>query len=85
MRIYVKSNDAPTIRIALPTGLLLNNFSAKVGVKCLGKYIKLDEQNPEDQITAAQARAFFAEIKKMKRKGPNWLMVDIECADGGMV
>ena len=85
MKIYVKSNDAPTIRINLPTGLLLNPLTARVAVKSLEKHVKLDEYNLKNLITTSQANALFAEMKRMKRKYPDLYLVDIESADGEIV
>jgi|GEM_PF-228869 len=85
MKIYVKSKDAPTIRINLPTGLLLNRFTAKAGLKCLEKYCSREGWYAENSITEAQAYMLFSEIQRFKKKYPDWYLVDVETADGEII
>ena len=92
MRVYIKSKEAPTIRIMLPTGLLLNSFTAKVGARCINRYIKSEEEkgagetnNENCRITAEQALALFEEIQRCRQKYPGMYLVDIESADGEIV
>jgi hypothetical protein len=90
MRVYIKSKEAPTIRFILPTGLLLNRFTASIALKCISRYIKTEEEKGETEgqdyrITPEQAQMLFAEIRRCKQKYPDMYLVDIESADGEIV
>lgn len=84
MRILVKSANERTIHIILPSGLILNNLTATLGTKVINKYIN---QNCDStvNITSHDVRKLVQEIRRLKRKYPNWYLVDIESSDGDVV
>lgn len=74
MKILVKDPNEPTVRIWLPTGLVLNRFTALLAPMVL-----------KDQgiaITREQAMTFIKTLHVCKRRFPNWVMVEVQGAQG---
>lgn len=84
MRIYVKSPGSRTINIVLPTRLILNNLTATIGTKQINKYIGENTQEAVS-ISPQEVRKFIRLIHQLKKKYPNWYIVDVESADGEIV
>ena len=76
MRITVQSDDV-NLRIPIPTGLVLNDLTA-------GLAPKLMAQNGVT-ITTKQARKFIRAMKKYKRRHRDWVLVEVQSADGDYV
>lgn len=77
MKIVVKSNEGPNIRILIPSGLALNRFAAEFAPKYLKK-CGLD-------ITKERAIAFIKELKRYRREHPEWVLVEAQSSDGEYV
>ena len=77
MKIVVKSNEGPNIRLPIPSGLVLNRFAAGFAPKYLKEY-GID-------ITRQQAVAFTKELNRYRRKHPEWVLVEAECSGGEYV
>ena len=77
MKIVVKSNEGPNIRLPIPSGLVLNRFLAGFAPKYLKEY-GLD-------ITKEQAITFIKELNRYRRKHPEWVLVEVQSSDGEYV
>ncbi len=77
MRIVVKNKGEKTIRLLLPTGLVLNPVTALFIPAVSNKY--------GVHITARQAMAFIKALHDCKHRFSDWVMVEAEDADGGKV
>ena len=77
MRITVRSKEGPNIWLPLPSGLILNSFVARLAPK----YLK--DQGID--VTKEQAVAFVKELNRYRRKHRNWVLVEVESADGDHV
>ena len=77
MRIVVENKGEKDIHLFLPTGLLFNPVTALFIPAVSNKY--------GVHITVRQAMAFLKALYDCKRRFPNWVMVEVEDADGGKV
>ena len=77
MRILVKEHEGHTIRLMLPSGLVLNSLSARF----LPKY--LEEQGIH--ITREQALMFIKELNRFRKSHRDWKLVEVQDADGEIV
>ena len=77
MRIEVKNMGERDIRLRIPTGLLFNPVTALI--------LPATAKSQGVRITARQAMAFIKVLHSCKRRFPNWVMVEVEDADGGTV
>ena len=74
MEIVVESNSERTVRIPIPTGLVLNRFFAAV--------ISSELKKKNVEIPPARLYRLFREIRKYKRRHPEWTLVDVQRTDG---
>ena len=77
MKIVVKRNDEPNLWHPIPSGLVLNRFTAKFVSKHLKKY--------GFDITKEQAIAFIKELNRYRCKHPEWVLVEVQSSDGEYV
>ncbi len=84
MRIYVKSPGSRTINLVLPTRLILNNITATIGTKQVNRYINKSTQE-EIHLSTTEVRKFIKLVHQLKKKYPDWCIVDVESADGEVV
>ena len=77
MKIVVKSNERPNIWLPIPSGLVLNRFVAGFVPKYLKGY-GLD-------ITKEQAILFVKALNQYRRKHPEWVLAEVQSADGEYV
>lgn len=70
MKVRVKSNECWSFRLAIPTFLLFNRFTAFLASR------------GESEITYKQARTLFREIKRFRRKNGKWKLVEVHTSDG---
>ena len=77
MKIIVKSNDEPNCWLPIPSGLVLNRFTAGLAPKFLKKH-GID-------ITKEQATRIIDELKRFRRSHPDWVLVEVESSDGDYV
>lgn len=77
MRVIVKSDHHRTVRLRFPTGLALNGFTA-----C---FVPMALKGGEVKITRRQAVKLFREIKRCKKRFPDWKIVEVKSSDGEFV
>lgn len=77
MKIIVKDGKDTNINLVLPTGLLVNHFSAMFAPKVL-------EQNGV-MITKAQAIQLVKAINKFRRHHKDWKLIEVQSSDGTYV
>ena len=76
MRIIAKGEDY-RVRLRMPTGLVFNRFTAGAISKEAGKY--------GVKISPRQARILIKTLKKYRRSYPEWVLAEVQSADGGYV
>ena len=76
MKITVRSDEV-NLCIPFPTGLVFNDLTAAIAPKFL-------EQNGIT-ITAKQARKVIRAMRKFKRRHRDWVLVEVQSADGDYV
>lgn len=84
MRIYVKSPGSRTINIVLPSRLILNNLTATIGTKQINKYIS-ENTHQEAILSPQEVKKLIKLIHQLKKKYPDWYVVDVESSDGEIV
>jgi hypothetical protein len=77
MKIVVKSNEGPNLWLPIPSGLVLNRFVAGFAPQYLKEY-GLD-------ITKEQAISFVKALNKYRRRHPQWVLVEVQSAEGEYV
>ena len=77
MKIVVKSNEGSNIRLPIPSGLVLNRFTAGFAPKYLKEY-GID-------ITQEQAVTFIKELNRYRRKHPEWVLAEVQSSSGEYV
>lgn len=81
MRITIKSPNEKTIRIILPTRLLFNSLTARIGAGVVNKYVPSDKL----KLKSRDLQKFMKEVNRIKRKYPGLLLVDLESSKGETV
>ena len=76
MRIQVNDGNRRIV-IPLPTGLMFNSLTAGIAVRAAAEHGVV--------MSAAQMRRFFRAVKEYKRTHPEWVLVDVQSADGEAV
>ncbi len=76
MRICVKSGEC-TVRIPIPTGLVLNGVTACLAPGFLAKH--------GVHVTRRQAIAFVRELNRYRRRHRDWKLVEVSAGDGAGV
>lgn len=74
MKIIVDSSSHKNIRITIPTGLILNRFTALIAAK--------NAQKNGATLTYEQACGFISALKDFKRMNSGWKLIEVESADG---
>ena len=74
MRITIQSPSEKIIKLAFPTRLIFNNFTAKIGAASIRKYVPIEDVN----INSTDLKRFIKEINRIKRKYPNLELVNVE-------
>ena len=77
MIVKVRSKDGPNLFIPIPTGLFCNRLMAAIAAKAV-------EQNGWT-ATPEQMVRFFKTVRQCKRRHPDWVMVEVQSADGDSV
>lgn len=77
MIVRVKSRGGPNLLIPIPTGLFCNRLTAAFAARAM-------EQNGL-HATPAQMAQFFRIARQYKRKHPDWVMVEVQSAEGDYV
>ena len=74
MRIIVQDPADQNVNLRFPTGLLLNRLTAHFAARMLQKYGL--------HLTGRQLSAFMRELKRWKRRHKDWVLVEVDSADG---
>ena len=77
MKLVVKSKDGPNLWLPIPSGLILNRFAAGLAPQYLKEYGL--------NITKEQAVLFVRALNRYRRAHPEWVLVEVESADGDYV
>ena len=77
MKIIVREHEGRSIHIALPTGLLLNRFTACILPGAL--------EIKGITVTREQAVRIVQAIRECRKRNSNWKLVEIEEENGGYV
>ncbi len=77
MLIRIQEHGGVNLTIPLPTGLVCNAITAEIAAQAAKK-----QGVP---MKAADLRRLFAAIRHYKRKHPDWVLVDVQSADGDRV
>lgn len=77
MVIRIRSEEGPNLFIPLPTGLVCNRLTASLAARAVSEYGM--------EISASQLNRLFAAVKRYKRAHPDWVLVEVQSADGEFV
>lgn len=78
MKIHVIERGVQKVNLHLPTGLVLNRFTAY-----LAPHFMKNENGPP--ITGIQAFRFIQALKEYKNSHPEWVLVEVQSANGDYV
>ncbi|MBR3904933.1 MAG: hypothetical protein IKJ51_04415 [Clostridia bacterium] len=78
MRIFVTENGETKVNLHLPTGLLLNPFSATIAPV----FMKAEDGT---RYTGEQLRKAVQELREYIKNHPEWVMVEVDTHTGGHV
>lgn len=73
MRITVKDSER-NIKLAFPTGLLLNRLTALLAPKILSKH--------GVRLSRRQMLKFIKALNRFRRRNRKWKLVEVKSADG---
>lgn len=77
MQIRVKDKDGTNLFVPLPSGLVFNGLTAGIAAR-------VASENGVN-ITPDQMRRLFAIIRQYKKAHPDWILVEVQSADGDEV
>ena len=77
MRIFIQEKHEPVMQLPVPTGLLLNPLTTGFVLWALRK--------EGVSIPHHLAGPFVREFNRFRRTHPNWVLVEVESADGAYV
>ncbi len=75
MKIFVEEQGITKVNLHLPTGLLLNRFTALFAPRAMKS-----QDGPE--LTAQQAWRLMKTLKDYKAAHPEWVIVEVHSANG---
>lgn len=78
MKISVNSGGKPVVRLALPSGLVFNRFSATLLLP------RILEENGI-HISGKDARMLVKGIRDYQKKHRDWVLIEVDSADGDRV
>lgn len=81
MRITIQSPGKRPIKLAFPTRMIFNSFTASIGGRAINKYVSTDEVD----LNSADLKRLMKEINNIKRKYPDFVLVDVQGSDGETV
>ena len=76
MKIKVRA-EGVNLNLPIPTGLVLNRFTAALLPKVL--------EESGIHVTQAQAQRLVAAIRQFRRSHPDWVLVEVHAAKGEQV
>ncbi len=71
MRIHVKTSGK-NIRLLFPSFLAMNALTARIGAHCIQKQTGIFQGLGEQEL-----QALFREIRRQKKKHPDWCLAEI--------
>ena len=74
MIVRIKSKDGPNLFIPFPLGLICNRFTVGIAARAAAE--------GGVQVTPEQLRKLFRTIRDCKRRFPDWVITEVESADG---
>ena len=74
MLIRIKSKEGPNLFIPFPLGLICNRFTVGIAARAAAE--------GGVQVTPEQLRKLFRTIRDSKRRFPDWVITEVESADG---
>ena len=77
MIVKIRCTDGPKLFIPIPTGLFCNRLTAGIAAKAM-------EQNGWT-ATPSQMAKLFRCLRQTKRRHPDWILVEVQSADGDNV
>lgn len=77
MKIIVSNPGSKGIRLRIPTGLVLNRFTALL--------IPAATKKHGAALTYRQCAALVKELRRCKKKYKDWVLVEVSSADGEKV
>lgn len=78
MKVKIHSADFH-LTLGLPTAMMLNGLTARIAAH------SINEEQHGTRFTPEQMNRLFREIKAVRRDFPDWVLVDVETADGEIV
>lgn len=80
MKIWINEKGGIKLWLAFPTCWLANKTVAKIVIKALE-----GRTGPQPVVTKEQMERLTAEIRRMKRKHPRLILVDVRSSNGDIV
>ncbi len=77
MKIQIKDSENHKFCVPIPTGAVFGHITAAILPRAL-----LDKGVT---ITKKQAYQFIRELRRYKKRHPDWVLVDVESSDGETV
>lgn len=74
MQIRVQNPEGPNFWIPLPTGLIFNRLTASVAARATAEM--------GVRLSPKQMARLFAAVKRFRRRHPDWVLVEVDSADG---
>jgi hypothetical protein len=75
MRIHIKTSEK-NIRLLFPSFLAMNALTARIGANCIQKQADIFQELGEKELNA-----LFREIRRQRKKHPNWCLLEITDAE----
>lgn len=77
MKLILRSAGSRPFHLLLPNGLALNGLTAAILSRCLSSH--------GVTVTGQQLRTLRQELKRFRRLHKDWVLVEVESADGEYV
>lgn len=78
MKIHIIEQGTQKVHLRLPTGLLLNRFTAYMAPRFM-------KNNYDQPMTGAQVYRFIKALKEYKANHPEWVLLEVQSANGNYV
>lgn len=84
MKIKVKSSEG-RFSFLFPTRFIVNSLTLKFVKNHFLEHRPCDTVKSEKRLTWRQRRQLASELKRIKRKYKNWVLLEVESSDGEYV
>ncbi|TAH74973.1 MAG: hypothetical protein EWM47_00925 [Anaerolineaceae bacterium] len=81
MRIKIKNPGSKDIKLAFPTRMIFNGFTARIGAASINKYVSIDNK----RISHTDLKRLMKEVNNVKSRYPDLELVNVEASDGTSV